>query len=268
MATMGRMIRLDGVKIGGGTGAERLEVSNADTVAAKMSNLSHFLSARSIKNTPAGGVAGNCLRTGRALIEKGTANSFTRSAYAGHPAVGLKTNGAAAGLALPGGSLHSSYCIVAAVAIPTLASGTVNLLSAFTEAEVYKACPLRHAGVPAGEQATVSAYGPNATVPNITAPIGRDAWQIIVSDYDNDTKTTSLGVNGLGALATMQKDVSLFPGANDYIEIGYHGGANGLRTSLIGDVYVFNTSLLRSAYLKGELAVLMATMAADYGVVA
>ncbi len=262
----GRMIVLPGVKIAGGTGAERIEVSSSDIVAAKIANLSNFLSARSIKNTPAGGVAGYCLRTGGALVEKGAANSFTRSVFAGRPAVGLKSNGAAAGLALPGGSLHSSYCVVSAVAIQYLASGTVNIISGFTGGDVYTNCPLRHTGVPAGSQAYVSAYGPNATVPNVSAPVTVDAWQIVVSDYNNDTKTTSLGVNGIGSLSAMQKDVSLFPGPADYLEIGYHAGANGLRTTLVGDMYVFNTSMLRSDFLKEQLTALMAAMKADYGI--
>lgn len=266
---IGRMIKLEGVRVGGGSDAERIEVSSADMVAAKLAPyLSNFLSARSIKNTAAGGVAGLCLRTAKPLVEKGTPNSYTRSQFAGHAAVGLKTNGAAAGLALPAGSLHSSYCIVSAVAVQTLTSGTVNILSGFTEAGAYTTCPLRHTGVPVGDQANVTAYGPNATIPLISAPITRDAWQIIVSNYDNETKTTSLGVNGLSQLATMQKDVSLFPGVNDYLEIGYHGGANGQRTTLIGDVYVFNTSMLRSDFLKGQLAELVASMVSDYGVLA
>lgn len=262
----GRIIVLPGVKISGGAQGERIEMSNADLSAAKIANLSNSLSARSIKNTPSGGVAGFCRVTGGALIEKGVANSFTRSAFGGKPAVGLKVNGALAGLALPAGSLKSSYCVVSAVAIPTLTSGTVNIISGFTGGDAYTTCPLRHTGVAAGSQAYVSAYGPDATVPNVQALVSRDVWQIVVSDYNNETKTTSLGVNGLGSLSTLNKDVSLFPGATDYLEIGYHAGANGLRTTLVGDVYVFNTSMLRSNFLQGQLAALIAAMRADYGI--
>ncbi|MBC3496183.1 hypothetical protein HU764_004860 [Pseudomonas sp. SWRI100] len=265
---IGKLIRLDGIKIGGGSGAERIEVSNSDVVATKIANLCNFMSPRSMSNTQAGGVSGLCLRTGKPLVEKGTPNSFTRTAYNGHAAVALKTNGAAAAIALPGGSLNSSYCVVSAVAIQPLSSGTVNILSGFTSADAYVNCPLRHTGVPEGSQAYVSAYGPNATIPNVQAPVQRSKWQIVVSDFNNDTKTTSIGVNGLSALSSMEKDVTLFPGPDDYLEIGYHLGANGLRTTLVGDVYVFNTSMLRSDFLKGQLAALVASMVADYGITA
>ena len=266
----GQLIVLPGVTAAASAGAPRINMNGPDTVAAKIASLKHVVSARSLTAAPSGGVVGRCRATGAALVSKGAgAAQLALFDIAGKQGLGVNSR-AAAGLALPGGSLTSSFTLVAAIAINAAdRAGTLatNFLSGFNVSDAYIATLLRNYGAAAGGFASKVAAG-NTTTNNLAsanAPAG--TWGVVVIDYNNDTKTMSVAVDQ-GASFSVTAMVNTFaPPEGSYLELGYHvDGGFGLRDSKIGDVYTFSDSLQRTSLGKTQTVDLVNQLKAYYGI--
>ncbi|WP_182374924.1 hypothetical protein [Pseudomonas putida] len=265
----GQMIVLPGVTAAAGAGAPRVNMNAPDTIAAKISTLKHALGARSISAAPGGGVVGRCRVTGASLISKGSqaANLFV-SEIAGHLSLGINGSGSA-GLALPAGSLTSSFTLVAAINLNAAdAAGTypINFLSGFDPAGAYISGLLRANG--AASSAFPSKIGSNTGTAGTWAFANSPAigWAIVVVDYNNANRIMSVSVNQAAAFTTETMPSSYAPAVGSYIEVGYHIDAASIRNSKLGDLYTFSSSLLATSLGLQQLQSLVAAMKVEYGV--
>ena len=268
MAIQGQMIVLP-ITVAASASAPRISVNAPDVVAGKVQSLKHVVSARSLTLAPGAGVSGRCRATGLPLIPKGTA-AATLSLYevAGKAALGVNGVGYA-GLALPPGSMSSSFTFVMAINLNSAdAAGTypTNFLSAFAGDGTYISALTRVYG----SAATIypDKIGTNTGITGTWAmtspPTGN--WGIVVVDYNNATRVMSVSVNQASAFVSATKPASYEPPADAYVEIGYHIDPAGLRNSKMGDLYTFSDSLLRTELGKVQLADLVAALKVEYGI--
>lgn len=264
----GQLIVLPGVTAAASANAPRINMNAADTLAARISSLKHAAAARAMTAVSGGGVTGRCRVTGQPLISKGTSpKNLSLTEVSGKKALAA---GANSGLALPNGSLTTSYTVVAAVALASAdvsASGAVNLLAGFSPADDYTSLMLRYYGSLTASPNTdvFMAAGPvitNTAVVRAARPAG--AWAIVVIDF-SDSQLLSLAVNQAATFATLQRSSSPVIVDGSYLELGYHP-SSGLANSKIGDIYTFNGSLLTSDLGKSQLAELVAAMKSVYGI--
>lgn len=266
----GQYIYLEEVTAAASAGAARIEMSDADLVATKITSLKHAISARSLVAVPTGGVAGRCRWTGEPLLPKGSAAaSLTLSEVSGHLALGINGT-SAAGLALPADSLTPSYTMVAAVnlAAADVEGGLiVNLLSGFDAAGVYTSVLQRSYGVTnpganKGKLCSSPLAGGNFSVTSLPAA----GWAITIVDYDSSTKVASVAVNQAELFGTLAMPGSFTPTPGSYVEVGYHLDSNSLRSSKLGHLYTFDDSLLRTELGRAQAKALVAALKAQYGI--
>jgi len=267
---IGQYIELSGVRAPAGALAPRIDMTDTDLTALSIPGLKHVVAPRTFAAVAGGGITGKCRMTNQALVTKGSQTALLVRVVANKPALAISvTSAGQVGLALPEGSLTESYTILAMVNIGAAAlaqSSPCNLISGFDAANTWVANPLRYngaGGTPAdGFSArggdTLSTYASVARVPG--------EWSLLVIDYNNATRVTSIGINSSTALAKTTKPSGRVPAATDALEIGYHLSASSLRDCAIGDVFVFGTSVLSSEFGAEQIAGLAAKMKAEYGV--
>ncbi|MBX6689005.1 hypothetical protein I8746_05260 [Pseudomonas sp. USTB-Z] len=266
----GQMVVLEGVTAAAAPGAPRINVNAPDIIAAKISTLKHAFGARGLTAAPGGGVVGRCRATGKQLIPKGSsAASLVVTEIAGR--LGLGVSGTvAAGLALPAGSLTSSYTLVAAVNLASadVAGGLiVNFLSGFDAADGYisvlqRTYGVTNTGANKGKLCSSPLAGGNFAVATLPAA----GWAIFVVDYDGSTRIASVAVNQVATFDTLAMPGTFLPPSGSYLEVGYHLDSNSLRSSKMGDLYTFSDSLLKTDLGKSQLAELVASMKTYYSI--
>lgn len=265
----GQLIVLPGVTAAASANAPRISMNGADSVAAKIATLKHAISARSLTNLPGGGVSGRCRVTGLPLIPKGsTPANLSVTEVAGKKALAA---GSASGLALPAGSLTSSYTMVLALAVSSAdaASSTpFNALSGFDGSDTYTAVLLRNYGAASSAPNTnnLMTAGPVSTTDNVartSRPSG--AWAIVVLDFDRSSGVASIAVNQTSSFTTAQRSTWPAISSGSYTEIGYHL-TSGLGSSKAGDLYTFEESLLASDLGRSQLAELVSALKTAYSI--
>lgn len=266
----GQMVVLEGVTAAAAPGAPRINMNAPDIIATKIATLKHALGAREISPAPGGGVVGRCRWTGAPLIPKGSAAAnLAVSEVSGR--LGLGINGAgAAGMALPAGSLTTSYTLVAAVnlAAADVAGGLiVNYLSGFDAADGYlsvlqRSYGVTNAGTNKGKLCSSPLAGGNFAATVLPAA----GWAIFVVDYDNATRVASVAINQASAFDTLTMPGSFSPPPGAFIEAGYHLDSNSLRSSKLGDLYTFSDSLLKTDLGKSQLTELVAALKTYYAI--
>lgn len=268
----GQIIVLPSVTAAAGASAERIDMTAADLIAAKIAGLKHMVSARSLVALPAGGVSGRCQATGAPLVPKGLVTALAISEVAGKKALGLSSV-QAAGLGLPAGSATASYTavIVVSVAAADVASGSPSaapiFLSSMTSADALVASAAQYYGTSGTPPNIFASRGSNAASPLVSVPKPDTTWAVLVIDYNDVTKVVSLSVNQAATFATATKTVAHTPGAGGYFEIGAHPTATAsLRASKVGDLYLFEGSLLGNALAKTQIVDLVAALKADYSI--
>lgn len=264
----GQLIILPGVNSGGNGGA-RIDMNTADQIAARMPDLKHVISARSLKANVGGGISGRCRATGALLLNTGSAAStLTIKQLGSRPAIGQSANGAAA-LSLPNGTATASYCAVMAVymgADSKIGTATTNWLTTM-KSNALLATMVRSYSSASSNNAdlTVSCGGdsgsPIASVVNQAAL----TWGVVVADWNDDTGVVSLSLNG-SAYVTATKTTKHLVDANTAVAIGYPLTASSLRDSGVGDLYVFGASQLGTSYGRGRIADLVAALKSQYGI--
>jgi hypothetical protein len=269
MNMAGQMIVLPGVTAAAGAGAPRVNMNTPDTIAAKIATLKHALGARSISAAPGGGVVGRCRVTGVSLVPKGSAAvNLAVTEIAGRLGLGINGSGSA-GLALPAGSLTSSFTFVTAVNLnATDAAGTypINFLSGFDPSDVYISGLLRSYGAASSvfPGKTGSNTGTTGTWAFPTSPAA--GWAIVVVDYNNATRVMSVSINQASSFTTATMPANYAPAAGSYVEVGYHIDASSIRNSKLGDLYTFSDSLLKTDLGKTQLAELVASLKTYYAI--
>ena len=269
----GQLIVLPGVTAAAGAGAPRVNMNTPDTLAARIATLKHVVSARSLQAVAGGGVSGRCRATGAALTPKGiSASTLTLYEVAGRAAMGINGSGRAA-LALPPGSLTQSFTTVSVININNVdvaGNYSVNILSGFDAADVYANIMLRYDGATSTSTTIADKLRASTSASNASAvPTPRPAgdWVVVITDYNNLTKTISIAANQVSSFATGVMAAELAPALGSYLEIGYHLDASSLRSSKVGDLYTFSDSLLRTDLGKTQLAELVAALKTYYGIV-
>lgn len=270
MAAQGQIIVLAGVTSGAPPSAPRVDMNIVDLVAVKIGSLHNVISARSLSAVTGGGVTGRCRATGAALVSKGTASALQLTEVGGRPALWLGAAGtASAALALPPGSVTESYTAVMAVStgpISIAATFPTNFLAGF-DGETWSVQALRHYGAPAaGSQDVFATRGNDEVGPYVEAPRVPGNWNIVVVDYNNDTRIASIAVNSVASFGTVAVTAGRVPAPTEYFEIGYHLSNSGLRDSKVGDLYTFSDSLLKTDFGKAQLAELVAKMKIYYSI--
>ncbi|RGE46970.1 hypothetical protein DZC30_00760 [Comamonas testosteroni] len=264
----GQLIILPGVNAGGNGGA-RIDMNTADQIAARMPDLKHVISARSLKANVGGGISGRCRATGALLLNTGSAAStLTIKQLGSRPAIGQSANGAAA-LSLPNGTATASYCAVMAIYMGVdskTGTAVTNWLNTIKSNTLLGTMARTYSQVNStNTDLTVSCGGdsgsPIASVPNQAA----GTWGVVVADWNDDTGIVSLSLNG-GAYVTATKTTKHLVDANTAVTIGYPLTASSLRDSGVGDLYLFSASQLASSYGKGRIADLVAALKSQYGV--
>lgn len=266
----GQMIVLPGVTAAAGAGALRVNMNTPDTIAAKISTLKHSIAARSLTAGSGGGVVGRCRVTGASLIPKGSAAAnLAVSEVSGRLGLGIN-GGGAAGLALPTGSLTSSYTLVAAVnmASADVTGGLiVNLLSGFDASDAYLSVLQRTYGVTnTGSNKGKLCTSPLAGGNFAAAALPAAGWAIFVVDYDRSNRIASVAINQVATFDTLAMPGDFTPPSGSYVEVGYHLDSNSLRSSKLGDLYTFSDSLLKTDLGKSQLAELMAALKTYYSI--
>jgi hypothetical protein len=268
----GQLIVLPGVNAAASAGAARIDMNSADNIAARIGTLKHAVSARSIVNVASGGVSGRCRATGAPLISKG-ANPTALSVVTigGKPGLGL-SSALAAGLALPAGSLTNSFTHVLTTyigAADVASSSFLNLLSGFDSVDTYISYGLRYYGQAAtgGRADRFVSQAPTAVAPEVSALRLTSGWNVVVIDYNNDTRLLSISVNQASSFATATKGASASFDAGSYLEIGYHLSINKLVDTKVGDLFTFSDSLLRSTLGTSSLVSLVAAIKSEYAIV-
>ncbi|MDQ7965672.1 hypothetical protein RDI61_16735 [Pseudomonas plecoglossicida] len=267
----GQIIILPGVTAAAAAGAPRISMNAPDSVAAKIANLKHVVSARTLTRDGVEGVIGRCRNTGQALITKGVNRQYLTLVEAGGktalalPSVTLGQ----AGLALPANSLTPSFTMVKSIylsATDIAFAGAGNLLSGFSASDSYIAALLRWYGAGSGTLPNMLASSTTTGQPVSTANPAASTWAVVVIDYNNETRRLSLSLNQADTFASGVKATDFAPGANSYLEIGYHIGSESLREAKVGDLYTFSDSLLRTDMGKSQLKDLVAALKTYYGI--
>lgn len=266
----GQMVVLEGVTAAAAPGAPRINMNAPDIIATKIASLKHALGAREILPAPGGGVVGRCRWTGALLTSKGTsANTLTLSEIAGRSA--LSINGAGrAGLALPPGSLTSSYTMVAAVnlaAVDLAGNYITNVLSGFDSSDTYISALQRAYGATSGGANAgklISSPLAGGTFPSASLPA--PGWAVLVTDYDNSSRLVSVSINQVSSFGTLTLPGTFVPPSGSYVEVGYHLDPSSLRNSSLGDLYTFSDSLLKTDLGKSQLVELIAAMKTYYSI--
>lgn len=268
----GQMIVLPGVTAAAGAGAPRVNMNIPDTLAARISTLKHVVSARSLQAVAGGGVSGRCRATGGMLVPKGiSASTLTLYEVAGRAAVGINGIGRAA-LALPPGSLTASFTTVSVINIDSVdvaGNYSVNFLSGFDAADAYSNIMLRYDGSATTNTAIADKLKASTSIsPTSAVPVARPAgdWVVVVTDYNNLTKTMSVSANQATTFSTGVMAAELVPAAGSYLEIGYHLDPSSLRASKVGDLYTFSDSMLRTDLGRTQLTELVAALKTYYGI--
>ena len=268
----GQMVVLPGVTAAVGASAPRINMNIPDTLAARIATLKHVVSARSLQAVAGGGVSGRCRATGVALVAKGiSANTLTLYEVAGRTAMGINGSGRA-GLALPPGSLTKSFTTVSVInlnSVDVAGNYSVNVLSGFDAADVYANIMLRYDGSTTTNSAIADKLRASTSASSSSAvPVARPAgeWVVVVTDYNNLTKTLSIAVNQATSFASGVMVADLAPAVGSYLEIGYHLDPSSLRASKVGDLYTFSDSLLRTDLGKAQLVELVAALKSYYAI--
>ena len=265
----GQMVVLEGVTAAAAPGAPRINMNAPDIIATKIASLKHALGAREILPAPGGGVVWRCRWTGAPLVSKGSAAAnLTVSEIAGHLGLGINGSGSA-GLALPAGSLTSSFTFVAAVnlnAADAVGTYPINFLSGFDPYDVYISALLRTYGVTASIYPGKSGSNTGFTGAWAFANSPASGWAIMVVDYNNATRTLSVAVNQAASFAAATMPANYAPAAGSYVEVGYHIDASSIRNSKLGDLYTFSDSLLKTDLGKSQLAELVAALKTFYAI--
>jgi hypothetical protein len=270
MAAQGQIIVLAGVTSAAPPTAPRIDMNSVDLAAVKIGSLKHVVSARALTGLPAGGVSGRCRASGAPLISKGTAAALLLTTVGGRPALWLGAAGnASAALALPPGSFTESFTAVMTVSVGALslaATFPTNFLAGF-DGEIWSAQVLRHYGSPVSSSQDVFATRGNDEVgPYVEKARVPGNWNIVVVDYNNDTRVASIAVNSVATLSAMTLPAGRVPAPTEYFEIGYHLSNSGLRDSKVGDLYTFSDSLLRTDFGKTQLTELVASLKTYYAI--
>ena len=269
----GQMIVLPGVTAAAGASAPRVNMNVPDTLAARISTLKHVVSARSLQAIAGGGVSGRCRASGAALVPKGiSASTLTLYEVAGRTAMGINGSGRAA-LALPTGSLTKSFTTVSVInlnSVDVAGNYSVNILSGFDAADAYTNIMLRYDGSSTTNSAIAdklraSTSGSSSSAVPVARPAGE--WVVVVTDYNNLTKTMSVAANQATTFSTGVMAAELVPAAGSYLEIGYHLDPSSLRASKVGDLYTFSDSMLRTDLGRTQLAELVAALKTYYTIV-
>lgn len=266
----GQMVVLEGVTAAAAPGAPRVNVNAPDTIAAKISTLKHALGARSITAAPGGGVVGRCRATGAPLISKGNAAAnLALYEISGHLGLGINGSGSA-GLALPAGSLTSSFTFVAALNLNAAdAAGTypINFLSGFDPSDVYISGLLRSYGAASSVYPGKSGSNTGTTGSWSLANSPASGWAVVVVDYNNATRSLSVAVNQAASFVAATMPANYAPAAGSYVEVGYHIDASSIRNSKLGDLYTFSDSLLKTDLGESQLTELVAALKTYYTIV-
>ncbi|CAO3311526.1 MULTISPECIES: hypothetical protein [unclassified Pseudomonas] len=268
----GQIITLSGVTAAASLGAPRIDMSTPDTVAARIASLKHVVSPRALVALASGGVSGRCRATGLELVPKGVVTGLQLSDVAGRRALGLTTI-LATSLGLPPGSKTSSYTLVAAVSIgqadidSTAVSTSPILVGGSDSANNFNMNALQYFGAAGTPPNIFTARGNDLASPFASSVRPNGSWAIVVVDYNNETRTASLAVNQADTFATVTKAAGHSPGAGDYLEIGNHSNqTSSLRSSKVGDLYTFSSSLLANSLGRQQLQTLVAALKTYYSI--
>lgn len=266
MALRGQLIVLPGVQAPAAPGAVKLNVSAADRIASSMPYIHRAMAPKSLVALPEGGVSGNCRVTGEKLLQKGSSPSVLRlSTVGGKPALGFSADNSLGALAFQPGSLPASYTVVMLISI-TEPTDRLNFMMAYT-GDAAIATVLRYDITTASpEVKRLVAYGSTNSPPHAEATRPAGTWAVAIVDYDDTTKKVSIAVNQVESFAENTKTTGSAAGAESYLEIGYHGSGNSLRTAKVGDTFVFNRSLRTSPTNLALLAQLVAALKTEYGI--
>jgi hypothetical protein len=268
----GQILVLPDVTVAAAGGAPKIFMNAADMSALKIGPLlKHVVSARSLEAAAGGGVVGRCRNTGKSLTPKGTGQaSLGVTMLSGREALGVTAG--AAGLALPPGSLTNSFTYVAAVhlhATDIAGSAAVNLLSGFDVADAYIAAVLRYYGqayaAPATSADKFTSMAPTTSGAIAVAAGALAGWNVVVIDFNNDTRILSIAVNQVTTFAAILKSAPAAFAPTSYLEVGYHPGA-ALLNSKFGDLYTFSDSLLKTELGKTQLTDLVSAVKTYYSI--
>jgi hypothetical protein len=266
MALRGQLIVLSGVQAAAAPGAVKLKISAADRIASTMPYIHRVMSPKSLVSLPEGGVSGYCRVTGEKLLQKGASPSVLRvTTVAGKPALGFSADDSLGALAFQPGSLPNSYTVVMLVSIaePT---GRLNFMMGYT-GDTPISTVLRYDTTNASPDVKrLLAYGSTNSAPLAETARPAGAWAVAIIDYDDVTKKVSIATNQVDAFAEATKAIASAATDESYLEIGYHGSGNGLRTSKVGDTYVFSQSMRNSPTGLAQLKQLVAALKTEYGI--
>jgi len=268
----GQIIKLSGVTAASTVGVPRILMGAADKAALRVSSLAHVVSPKSMSATSSG-VTGRCRATGKKLVPKGVAADLQLRTVGGFTGIGLSRL-SAAGLALPAGSATPSYTIVMAIQMGQSdidGATPANLVYTSTDAGADVATILRYygkayAGSGGSDLLLASGSTPyTANTPAVIKPRPDGAWIIVAIDYNDVTRVLSMALNG-AAYTAVTKPANHAPGAGGYFTIGYPNSSASLRGSMLGDLYLFSDSLLKTPSGQDQLAAVVAGLKSDYGI--
>ncbi len=268
----GQILVLPDVTVAAAGGAPKIYMNAADMSALKIGPLlKHVVSARSLEAAAGGGVVGRCRNSGQSLIPKGAGQaSLGVTMLAGREALGV-TSGTA-GLALPAGSLTNSFTYVTAVhlgATDIAGLTAINFLSGFDVSDTYIMAALRYYGQSFASPTTsadkFTSQAPSTSGAIAAAPGALAGWNVVVVDFNNDTKVLSVSVNQVTTFTAVLKSAAAAFAPTSYLEVGYHPGTT-LLNSKFGDLYTFSDSLLKTALGKSQLAELVAALKIYYAI--
>ena len=95
------------------------------------------------------------------------------------------------------------------------------------------------------------------------APGALAGWNVVVIDFNNETRLLSVSVNQVTTFAAVLKSTPAAFAPTSYLEVGYHPGA-ALLNSKLGDLYAFNDSLLKTELGRLQLADLVTALKVYY----
>ncbi|MFJ2449014.1 DUF2280 domain-containing protein [Pseudomonas sp. NPDC087626] len=95
------------------------------------------------------------------------------------------------------------------------------------------------------------------------APGALTGWNVVVIDFNNETRVLSVSVNQVTTFTAVLKSTPAAFAPTSYLEVGYHPGA-ALLNSKLGDLYTFNDSLLKAELGRLQLADLVIALKAYY----
>lgn len=271
----GQMIVLAGVNAGAAAGGPTIRMTVADQIAAKIASLKYAITPATLITGSDGLLTGRDRATGALLVPAGSSASLLKvSAMGGHQAINTGGVIAAASLNLPAGSATSSYTVVMAVYMGNATiNSVVNAMNPIMVmgSEGYIVTALRYYGLSttpwdASYKGQILSAGSNTGVPwaRIAGPTTA-GWGILTASYDDATKQTIVGLNGINSSAVI-KAAGLVVGSTNYWSIGYSRSAASLQDSGVGDCYIFSDSLESTPYGRERIAALVTTMKSAYGI--